>query len=134
MFFYEDSKSKCLCLLNKSNRDRYRINSYRVNHVYNWHSNVSRSRTISYWKCKVHVFFIQIQLSFLMGIVALIGLKNTVLFFVKRSKMVGSIFFFLGFFMIIMGWYMFTLLGFISQLYGIFMLFRSFITTIFAYC
>jgi hypothetical protein len=69
-----------------------------------------------------------------MGLIALIGLKNTILFFTKRSKIVGSIFFFLGFALIIVGWYMFTILGFSSQLYGIFMLFRSFITTIFAYC
>lgn len=35
--------------------------------------------------------------------------------------------------MIIMGWYMFTFLGFIAQMYGIFLLFRSFIKTIFGY-
>ena len=49
-----------------------------------------------------------------MGIVSLIGLKNTLMFFGKRSKIQGSIFFFLGFIMIIIGWYMFTFLGFIA--------------------
>lgn len=42
-------------------------------------------------------------------------------------------FFFTGFVMIVIGWYMFTLLGFLAQLYGIFQLFRSFIGTIFGY-
>ena len=69
-----------------------------------------------------------------MGIVALIGFKNTMGFFAKRSKIMGSVFFFLGFVMIIIGWYMFTTLGFTAQLYGMFLLFRSFIKTIFTYC
>ena len=51
-------------------------------------------------------------MSFLMGIIALIGFKNTMGFFAKRSKIMGSVFFFLGFVMIIIGWYMFTVLGF----------------------
>ena len=69
-----------------------------------------------------------------MGIVALIGFKNTIGFFAKKSKIMGSVFFFIGFIMIIMGWYMFTVLGFMIQLYGMFLLFRSFIKTIFTYC
>jgi len=50
-----------------------------------------------------------------MGIVSLIGVKNAVLFFVKKSKMYGSIMFFTGFVMIIIGWFMFTLVGFLAQ-------------------
>eukprot|EP00347_Sterkiella_histriomuscorum_P016261 403353871 len=73
------------------------------------------------------------NLSFLMGIIALIGLKSTFMFFGKKSKLMGSIFFFLGFFMIALGWYTFTLLGFIAQMYGLFVLFRQFIATIFGY-
>ena len=69
-----------------------------------------------------------------MGIVALIGAKSTLYFFFKPSKLMGSVFYFLGFFMIMIGWYMFVLLGFVSQMYGVFLLFRSFIKTIFAYC
>ena len=49
-----------------------------------------------------------------MGMVSFIGAKNTVLFFIKPSKLMGSGFFFLGFIMILIGWYMFTFLGFIS--------------------
>ena len=73
------------------------------------------------------------NMSFLMGLVSLIGLKSTVLFFGKRSKLLGSFFFFTGFILIIIGWYMFTCLGYLCQVYGIFLLFRSFIATIFAY-
>lgn len=35
--------------------------------------------------------------------------------------------------MIIVGWRMFTTIGFLMQMYGIFLLFKSFIKTIFAY-
>ena len=35
--------------------------------------------------------------------------------------------------MIIMGWKFFNLFGFVLQMYGIFLLFRSFLKTIFAY-
>jgi len=69
-----------------------------------------------------------------MGILSLIGPKNTLLFFTKKTKIMGSIFYFIGFVMIIIGWYMFTFLGFSAQLYGMFLLFRSFISTIFGYC
>ena len=79
-------------------------------------------------------FLIIANFSFLMGVVALIGPKNTVAFFTKKSKLTSSIVYFAGLFIIIIGWRMFTLLGFGLQLYGIFMLFRSFIKTLFAYC
>jgi hypothetical protein len=68
-----------------------------------------------------------------MGVIALIGLKSTFMFFGKKSKLLGSIFFFFGFLLIAIGWYTFTILGFISQMYGLFLLFRQFISTIFAY-
>ncbi|CDW78991.1 got1 family protein [Stylonychia lemnae] len=73
------------------------------------------------------------NLSFLMGVIALIGLKNTFMFFGKKSKIQGSVFYFLGFVMIVIGWYTFTFLGFIAQMYGLFLLFRQFISTIFGY-
>jgi len=44
----------------------------------------------------------------------LIGLKNTVLFFAKKSKIIGSAFFFLGFVFIIIGWQFFTFAGALS--------------------
>ena len=73
-------------------------------------------------------------MSFLSGVVALIGLKNALMFFGKKTKIQGSVFYFTGFLMIVIGWYMFTLLGFLAQMYGLFLLFRSFISTIFGYC
>jgi hypothetical protein len=68
-----------------------------------------------------------------MGVVALVGAKNALGFFMRESKIKGSIFFFLGFISIIIGWYLFTLIGFVLQLYGIFNLFRSFLGTILIY-
>lgn len=68
-----------------------------------------------------------------MGVVALVGFKNAMTFFGRESKIRGSAFFFAGLVFICIGWYMFTLLGFVSQLYGIFLLFRSFLGTILVY-
>lgn len=68
-----------------------------------------------------------------MGVVALVGPKNALGFFLRESKIKGSIFFFLGLLFIIVGWYLFTLMGFILQMYGIFLLFRSFLGTILIY-
>jgi hypothetical protein len=68
-----------------------------------------------------------------MGVVALVGLKNAVGFFMRESKIKGSIFFFAGFLTIMIGWRFFTLIGFLGQLWGIFLLFRSFIGTILIY-
>ena len=79
-------------------------------------------------------FLIIANFSFLMGVVALIGPKNTVAFFAKKSKMASSAVYFAGLIVIIIGYRFFTFLGFLMQLYGIFMLFRSFIKTLFAYC
>ena len=73
------------------------------------------------------------NISFIMGIVALIGPVNAFGFFTKKSKMVGSFFYFLGITMIIIGWKFFTIGGFLMQIYGIFLLFRSFLSTAFAY-
>ena len=68
-----------------------------------------------------------------MGVIALVGVKNTFMFFGKKSKILGSVFFFSGFLLIIIGWYTFTLAGFSLQMYGLFVLFRQFISTIFSY-
>lgn len=68
-----------------------------------------------------------------MGVVALVGIKNAVGFFTRESKVRGSVFFFLGLLLIMTGWYLCTFLGFVCQLYGIFLLFRSFIGTILVY-
>lgn len=68
-----------------------------------------------------------------MGVIALVGFKNAIAFFTRSTKIQGSAFFFLGFLFIVVGWYLFTILGFMCQLYGIFLLFRSFIGTILIY-
>jgi hypothetical protein len=68
-----------------------------------------------------------------MGVVALVGPKSAFTFFTRESKMKGSVFYFLGFLLIVVGWYLFTLLGFLLQMYGIFLLFRSFLGTILSY-
>ena len=53
-------------------------------------------------------------MSFLSGVIALIGLRSTFMFFGKKTKLMGSAFYFLGFVMIVIGWYLFTFLGFIA--------------------
>ena len=64
---------------------------------------------------------------------ALIGPLNAANFFVKKSKVMGSLFYFGGIAIMIVGWRFFTVLGFTMQIYGIFLLFRSFLKTAFAY-
>ena len=71
------------------------------------------------------------NLAFIMGLVIIVGPANTVAFFMRKTKMKGSACFFAGFFMIVIGWFGFTILGFLLQLYGLFLLFRDFIKTIF---
>ena len=71
------------------------------------------------------------NLAFIMGLVILVGPANTVGFFMRKNKMVGSACFFIGFVMIVIGWFGFTFFGFMMQLYGLFLLFRDFIKTIF---
>jgi hypothetical protein len=68
-----------------------------------------------------------------MGVVALVGFKSALSFFSRESKIKGSAFFFAGLLLIILGWFLCTFLGFIAQLYGIFLLFRSFLGTILIY-
>ena len=68
-----------------------------------------------------------------MGVVSLVGPTNAAMFFAKKSKILGSAFFFSGFLLIMIGFYFFTTIGFFLQMYGIFQLFRSFIRTIFSY-
>jgi len=73
------------------------------------------------------------NLSFIMGLVALVGPKGTVGFFSRKGKIVGSAVFFGGFVLIVIGWFLFTTFGFGLQMYGLFLLFRDFIRVIFSY-
>ena len=71
------------------------------------------------------------NLAFIMGLVILVGPANTVAFFMRKTKMAGSACFFAGFVMIVIGWFGFVFLGFTMQLYGLYLLFRDFIKTIY---
>ena len=78
-------------------------------------------------------FLLIANVAFVMGITALLGPKYTLEFFIKKSKVKGSAFFFCGFIIELIGWRFFTFIGFILQMIGIFMLFKSFLKTAFAY-
>lgn len=69
---------------------------------------------------------------FLLGITLLLGPQRTFLFFARRQKWRGSLAFFLGLVLILIRW---PLVGFVVELYGIFVLFGEFFKTIagFAY-
>ena len=71
------------------------------------------------------------NLAFIMGMVILVGPTNTLGFFMRKTKVKGSVCFFTGFVLIVIGWFGFTCAGFLLQLYGLFLLFRDFIKTIF---
>ena len=58
-------------------------------------------------------FLVIANISFVMGIVSLIGPKNTIGFFTKKGKIMGSLFYFLGLSIIVIGYRFFTMIGFI---------------------
>ncbi|KAH8667569.1 Got1 family protein [Tricladium varicosporioides] len=64
---------------------------------------------------------------FLLGLTILIGPQKTLAFFARRQKMKGTAAFFLGLVMILLRW---ALIGFVVELYGIFILFGDFLGTI----
>lgn len=64
---------------------------------------------------------------FLIGLTILIGPQKTLAFFARKHKLKGSIAFFFGLFLIMMRW---ALVGFLVELYGIFILFGEFIGTL----
>ena len=78
-------------------------------------------------------FLIIANVSFLMGIVALLGPQNAVSFFTKKSKWKASGMYFLGLIVIMIGYPMCTLVGFSLQMYGIYLLFRSFLKVAYGY-
>ncbi|KAL1301782.1 hypothetical protein AAFC00_005978 [Neodothiora populina] len=69
---------------------------------------------------------------FLLGITLLLGPQRTFLFFARRQKWQGTAAFVAGIILILMRW---PLLGFVVEIYGIFVLFGEFFKTIagFAY-
>ena len=68
-----------------------------------------------------------------MGLVVLIGPKNTLVFFSKKTRIQASACYFGGFFLILIGWFMLTTIGFLLQMYGLIMLFGSFMPTVLSY-
>jgi hypothetical protein len=64
---------------------------------------------------------------FLLGLTIIIGPSKTALFFARRQKIKGTAAFFAGLLLILMRW---ALIGFIVELYGIFVLFGDFFGTI----
>ncbi|SZF00513.1 unnamed protein product [Blumeria hordei] len=64
---------------------------------------------------------------FLIGLTILIGPQKTLAFFASKQKLKGTAAFSLGLILILMRW---ALVGFLIELYGIFVLFGDFIITI----
>jgi hypothetical protein len=68
-----------------------------------------------------------LQILFLIGLTIIIGPQKTLLFFARRQKLKGTAAFFGGLALILMRW---ALIGFLVELYGIFILFGDFLGTI----
>ncbi|EON64614.1 hypothetical protein W97_03847 [Coniosporium apollinis CBS 100218] len=64
---------------------------------------------------------------FLLGLTLIIGLQKTALFFARRQKWKGTAAFVAGVALILLRW---PLIGFVVELYGIFVLFGDFFATI----
>ncbi|KAI4226616.1 MAG: hypothetical protein L6R36_003040 [Xanthoria steineri] len=67
------------------------------------------------------------QILFVLGLALIIGLPKTVLFFTRRPKLKGTAAFTGGVVLILLRW---PLIGFLVELYGIFILFGDFFATI----
>jgi hypothetical protein len=67
------------------------------------------------------------KILFLIGLTIIIGPQKTALFFARRQKLKGTAAFFGGLCLILMRW---ALIGFLIELYGIFILFGDFLGTI----
>jgi len=69
------------------------------------------------------------NLGFLVGTGYLVGPFTLFTFFIRPSKLKGSALFFIGLFLLLVGW---SILSAILQTYGLFILFRDFIPQLFA--
>ena len=67
------------------------------------------------------------QILFLVGLTLIIGLQKTAIFFARRQKLKGTAAFAVGIILILLRW---PLVGFLVELYGIFVLFGDFFSTI----
>jgi len=64
---------------------------------------------------------------FVVGLTIIIGPQKTILFFARRQKLKGTAAFVAGILLILLRW---PLIGFVVELYGIFVLFGDFFVTI----
>ena len=64
---------------------------------------------------------------FLLGLLIIIGLQKTVVFFARPQKLKGTAAFVIGIVLILVKW---AFVGFLVELYGIFVLFGDFFSTI----
>ncbi|KAI9681505.1 MAG: Golgi Transport [Caeruleum heppii] len=64
---------------------------------------------------------------FILGLTLIIGPQKTLLFFARRQKLKGTAAFMVGILLILFRW---PLVGFLIELYGIFVLFGDFLGTI----
>ena len=69
----------------------------------------------------------RLQILFLVGLTLIIGLQKTALFFARKQKLKGTAAFVVGIILILLRW---PLIGFLVELYGIFVLFGDFFSTI----
>ncbi len=67
------------------------------------------------------------QILFLLGLTLIIGLQKTAVFFARRQKLKGTAAFAGGITLILLRW---PLIGFLVELYGIFVLFGDFFATV----
>lgn len=67
------------------------------------------------------------QILFLLGLTLIIGLQKTAVFFARRQKLKGTAAFAAGIILILLRW---PLVGFLIELYGIFVLFGDFFSTV----
>lgn len=67
------------------------------------------------------------QILFLIGLTLIIGIQKTAVFFARRQKLKGTAAFAAGILLILFRW---PLIGFLVELYGIFILFGDFLVTI----
>ncbi|KAL8945146.1 MAG: hypothetical protein Q9211_000298 [Gyalolechia sp. 1 TL-2023] len=70
--------------------------------------------------------FYEAKILFVIGLTIIIGLQKTIVFFTRRQKLKGTAAFTSGVILILLRW---PLIGFLVELYGIFILFGDFFAT-----
>ena len=70
------------------------------------------------------------DICFIVGICMLLGPKGSLGFFTKKSKLIPSLIYLLGFFLLVVRW---SFVGAVVQIYALFSMFRSFLPFIFEY-